>query len=140
MKKTITIIHGPNLNLLGEREVNIYGKMSFKDYLKELQAKFEEIEITFFQSNIEGEIVDQIQKTTTQGIIINAAAYSHTSIAIADALGAKNIPIVNVHISNIYSREKERHQELIAKYSNAGIYGMGFDGYQFAIEYLLKCL
>ena len=137
---SIDIIHGPNLNKLGSREVEIYGTINFEDYLQKLNDKYSEVEIHFFQSNIEGELVNQIQESTAHGIIINAAAYSHTSIAIADALGIKEIPIINLHISNIYTREKERHQELIAKYSTAGIYGMGLQGYDFAIQHLIKII
>lgn len=138
MKTKIDIIHGPNLNLLGKRQPAIYGYESFESFLSNLEDKNKDTEISLFQSNLEGEIVTKLQESNAQGIIINAAAYSHSSIAIADAIAAINIPVVNIHISNIYQREKERHKELISQYCTAGIYGMGYDGYVFALNYLKK--
>ena len=109
--KEISIINGPNLNLLGQREVSIYGTETFEDYLAKLKKKFPEINISYFQSNVEGEIVTQIQKDSNKdGIIINAGAYTHTSIAIADAISAIKAPVIEVHISNILAREEYRHK------------------------------
>lgn len=136
----IHIINGPNLNLLGSREVEIYGDKSFDEYLKELKTNFPEVTITYFQSNIEGEIIDSIHKCRkeTDGLIINAGGYSHTSVAIADALGVLSIPIVEVHISNIYKRESYRHESLTATKCIGVISGFGLPGYEMAINFLKK--
>jgi 3-dehydroquinate dehydratase-2 len=134
--KHITIIHGPNLNLLGKREPIIYGEQGFDSYLKQLQKQFANLKISYYQSNVEGELINYIQQCECDGIIINAGGYAHTSIALADAVSAINTLVVNVHISNIYSREKERHTELLAQYCVAGIYGMGLEGYNYAIHFL----
>jgi len=136
--KHIAIIHGPNLNLLGKRQPKIYGKMGFNGFLEKLKKSNDTITIAYFQSNNEGDLIDYIQNCKADGIIINAGAYAHTSIAIADAIAAIDIPTVNMHISNIYAREKERHTELLAQYCVAGIYGMGLGGYQYALEFLTK--
>lgn len=138
----IAVINGPNLNLLGVREPEIYGNQKFEDFLESLQKRYPQLEISYFQSNIEGELIDAIQRhglnEQTGGIILNPAGYSHTSIAIADAVKAVPVPVISVHISNIYSREKERHTDLIAAYSTAMICGMGLEGYALAVEYLLR--
>jgi 3-dehydroquinate dehydratase-2 len=138
----IAVINGPNLNLLGVREPGIYGDQSFEEFLVALKKRYAQVEITYFQSNIEGELIDAIQREglrpQTEGIILNPAGYSHTSIAIADAVKAVPVPVISVHISNIYSREKERHTDLIAAYSTAMVCGMGLEGYALAIEYLLR--
>lgn len=136
--KHITIIHGPNLNLLGNRQPEIYGKEGFDGYLKQLRASYDNLEISYFQSNVEGELIDYIHQSKADGIVINAGGYAHSSVALADAIAAISIPVINVHISNIYAREKERHTELLAQYCQGGIYGMGFAGYDMALNYLTK--
>ena len=135
----ILILNGPNLNLLGKREPNIYGANSFEVFLKEVKNEFSNHEIDYYQSNIEGEIIDTLQKSDQQnyaGVIINAGGYSHTSVAIADAVASISIPVISVHISNIYQRESERHKELIAQYVQGGIFGLGINGYRLAIQHL----
>lgn len=132
--KEISIINGPNLNLLGQREVSIYGSTSFEDYLEYLKKKFPELKISYFQSNVEGEIVTQIQKDSSKdGIIINAGAYTHTSIAIADAIAAIQTPVVEVHISNILSREEFRHKSFLSPVCKGTIFGFGLKGYELAL-------
>lgn len=132
--KEISIINGPNLNLLGQREVSIYGTETFEDYLAKLKKKFPEINISYFQSNVEGEIVTQIQKDSNKdGIIINAGAYTHTSIAIADAISAIQTPVVEVHISNILSREEFRHKSFLSPVCKGTIFGFGLKGYELAL-------
>ncbi|MEN9522801.1 MAG: type 3-dehydroquinate dehydratase [Bacteroidota bacterium] len=137
--KKIILINGPNLNLLGTREVNIYGSETIESINKKLQLKFTNVEFTFFQSNFEGELVDKIQlhSKSHDGLIINAGAYSHTSVAIADAISAIKIPSVSVHISNIYNRESFRHVDLISSKCNGAIIGVGTIGYEFAVDYIL---
>ena len=135
----ILILNGPNLNLLGKREPNIYGAKSFEAFLEEVKKEFSNHEIDYYQSNVEGEIIDTLQKYEQQnfsGIIINAGGYSHTSVAIADAVASISIPVISVHISNIYQRESERHKELIAQYVQGGIFGLGINGYRLAIQHL----
>jgi 3-dehydroquinate dehydratase-2 len=134
----ISIINGPNLNLTGKREPEIYGTQSLEGYFTVLAAAFPEVEFTFFQSNIEGEIVDEIQRAGqgADGIVINAGAYSHYSLAIADALRAVPAPAVEVHLSNVYSREPERHHSAIAPACVGMIAGFGPDSYRLAVEAL----
>jgi len=136
----ITIINGANLNLLGTREPEIYGNISFQNYFEELKKEFPNVEFSYFQSNIEGEIVNFIQQASknSNGIIINAGGYSHTSVVIADAIKASGKICIEVHISNIFAREKERHISLISKYVQGSIVGLGLDGYKLAIDYLIK--
>ena len=138
--KKIIIINGPNLNLLGKREPETYGNKSFNSYMKELVAEFPEIELTSFQSNVEGEIIDKIQETgfSLDGIVLNAGGYTHTSVAIADAIAAIKIPVIEVHISNVYAREEYRHQSLMAKNCKGVIAGFGLDSYKMAINSFLK--
>ena len=133
----ILIINGPNLNLLGTREPELYGDQSFEDFWASLNV--EDAEIDYFQSNIEGELIDAIQdsRLTHDGVILNAAAYSHTSIGIADAVTAIDIPVVEVHISNIYRRENFRHFTYLASRCVGTIAGLGLRGYELAIDYLL---
>ena len=133
--KKIIIINGPNLNLLGKREPETYGNKSFNSYMKELVAEFPEIELTSFQSNIEGEIIDKIQETgfSLDGIVLNAGGYTHTSVSIADAIAAIKIPVIEVHISNVYAREEYRHHSLMAKNCKGVIAGFGLDSYKMAI-------
>ncbi len=132
----IGIINGPNLNLLGKRETNIYGDKSFLTYFNTLQKKYKNIEISYFQSNIEGEIIDYIHKIGFEydGIILNAAAYTHTSVGIADAVKAVTTNVIEVHISNITNREEFRHNSYIAPYCKGVILGFGLDSYRLAIE------
>jgi 3-dehydroquinate dehydratase II len=136
----ILIINGPNLNLLGTREPQIYGKVSFEQYLLELRAQFVEHVFTYFQSNHEGDIIDCLHASIynqTEGILINAGAYTHTSIAIADALSSIAIPAVEVHISNIYLRESFRHISFLKPVCKASIVGLGLDGYAVGVEALV---
>jgi len=135
----IIIINGPNLNLLGNREPEIYGAHSFDDYFKVLQNKFSAIDISYFQSNIEGEIIDKLHEVgfNYEGIILNAAAYTHTSVGIGDAVKAIETPVVEVHISNVHAREEFRHHSYIAANAKGVIVGFGFKSYELAIESFL---
>lgn len=132
----IQIINGPNLNLLGVREPGIYGSSSFLSYFDNLRNLFPDIQIEYFQSNVEGEIINKIHETGFEfdGIILNAGAYTHTSIAIHDAIKAIKSPVIEVHISNIHSREEFRHHSAIAAACKGVIAGFGFDSYRLAIE------
>jgi 3-dehydroquinate dehydratase-2 len=134
----IQIINGPNLNLLGKREPEKYGTRSFEDYLTSLRAGFPAIKIDYFQSNIEGEIIDKIHETgfDYDGIILNAGGYTHTSVSIADAVAAVSTPVVEVHITNISSREGFRHNSIVAGYCRGSIIGLGLLGYKLAVEAL----
>lgn len=138
--KKIIIINGPNLNLLGKREPKTYGDKSFDSYLKELEVEFPFLELTSFQSNVEGEIINKIQETgfSLDGIVLNAGGYTHTSVAIADAIAAIKTPVIEVHISNVYAREEYRHQSLMAKNCKGVIAGFGLDSYKMAINSFLK--
>ena len=137
--KKILIINGPNLNLLGKREPSVYGSSKFENYLKSLKSVFPGVSITYFQSNIEGEIIDTLQKADGKytGVVLNAAGYTHTSVAIGDAVKAIEVPVVEVHISNVYSRESFRHVSYIAPSAKGVIAGFGLDSYRLAIESLL---
>lgn len=139
-KLEIVIINGPNLNLLGKREPEIYGTQSFKDYLKELAALFPQVSFQYFQSNIEGELIDHIQQIgfEVNAIILNAGGYTHTSVAIADAVAAIPSKVIEVHISQPAAREEERHLSLLAKYAHGSISGLGLYSYQAAVEYFIK--
>lgn len=136
----ISIINGPNLNLLGKREPEIYGNRSFDDFLQELRKEFENCELLFFQSNHEGELVDKIQEAEgkADALIINAAAYTHTSIAIGDAVKTLAIPVIEVHISNVFAREPERHKSMISASATGVIVGLGLNGYRLAIGHILE--
>jgi 3-dehydroquinate dehydratase-2 len=129
------IINGPNLNLLGKRETDIYGNVSFEHYLDKLKAKFPTISIDYFQSNIEGEIIDELQLTDEKydGVILNAGAYTHTSVAIADAIASMKSTVIEVHISNIMNREQFRTTSLISPKCKGTITGFGLKGYELAI-------
>jgi len=133
---TIQIINGPNLNLLGVREPDVYGCTSFDDFLPRLRACFPDVQIDYFQSNIEGELIDELQAVGFQcdGIVLNAGAYTHTSIALADCIRAISAPVVEVHISNVHQREAFRHQSMIAAACRGVICGFGLDSYRLAIE------
>ena len=135
----IHIINGPNLNLLGKREPGIYGTASFEDYYKELKSKYPELKLTYFQSNVEGELIDSIQEYgfSADGIILNAGAYTHTSVGMGDAVSAITTPVVEVHISNIYAREEYRHHSFLSGKCVGVISGLGLQGYKMAINYLL---
>ncbi|WP_442587151.1 type II 3-dehydroquinate dehydratase [Pedobacter sp. AW31-3R] len=136
----IQIINGPNLNLLGIREPGVYGNMGFEDYLKELKEKYPAIEISYYQSNVEGELINKLHETgfTYDGIIINAGGYTHTSVALADAIASIQTPVVEVHVSNIYAREEYRHVSLTGKNCKGVLTGFGMDGYRLAMESLIK--
>ena len=137
----INIINGPNLNLLGKREPDFYGNESFNLYFDQLKLKFPEIDLNYFQSNIEGEIIDQIHNVgfSSDGIILNAAAYTHTSIGIGDAIKSIKTPVIEVHISNTFAREDFRHKSYITPNSRGLILGFGLDSYRLAIEsFLIK--
>jgi len=137
----ILIINGPNLNLLGTREPNIYGATTFESFLTQVKNHFSTINIDYFQSNVEGELINILHDTESgeyTGIVLNAGGYSHTSVALADAVAAIKTPVVGVHISNIYTRENERHIELLAKYCVGGIYGLGMNGYTLAIQHFVN--
>ncbi len=136
----ITIINGPNLNLLGKREPEIYGKFSFEDYLEKLRQIYPEHTLDYFQSNSEGEIVSKIQEVgfSVDGIVLNAAAYTHTSVAIADAVAAVNAPVIEVHISNVHAREAFRHHSFVSAVARGVIVGLGLAGYKLAIDFLIE--
>lgn len=135
----IQIINGPNLNLLGVREKSIYGDASFETYLASLRQRYANIQIDYYQSNVEGEIINKIHEVgfSYDGIVLNAGAYTHTSVAIADAIAAVNNPVIEVHISNVYKREEFRHHSMLAASCKGVIAGFGMDSYRLAIESLL---
>ena len=135
----IQIINGPNLNLLGKRETSVYGTQSFEEFFEELKKRFPKVELHYYQSNVEGEIVNKIHEVgfSFDGIIINAGAYTHTSVAIHDALGGIKTPAVEVHISNVYAREEFRHKSLITSKCTGMLTGFGLEGYALAVQYLL---
>ena len=130
------IINGPNLNLLGKREPEIYGANSFDDYFKELQIKFSDVNLSYFQSNIEGEIIDKLHEVgfNYDGVVLNAAAYTHTSVGIGDAVKAIDTPVIEVHISNVHAREEFRHQSYIAANAKGIIVGFGLKSYDLAVK------
>ena len=133
----IQIINGPNLNLLGKRETSIYGSQSFEEYFETLKTRFPKFELFYYQSNVEGELVNKIHEVgfTFDGIIINAGAYTHTSVALHDALGGIKTPAVEVHISNVYAREEFRHKSLITSKCVGMLTGFGLEGYALALQY-----
>lgn len=136
----IIIINGPNLNLLGTREPEVYGSKNFDEYFSSLQFKYRELELAYFQSNIEGEIIDKLQETgfSYDGIILNAAAYTHTSVGIGDAVKAIETPVIEVHISNTFSREDYRHKSYIAPNAKGIIAGFGLQSYELALRSFLS--
>lgn len=136
----LLIINGPNLNLLGKREPNIYGNTDFQSYFKSLREKFPETELDYFQSNIEGELIDKLQQAdgSFDGVILNAAAYTHTSVGIGDAVKAISVPVVEVHISNVASREEFRHTSFISPFARGVIFGFGLEGYDLAVRSFLS--
>ncbi|WP_334057901.1 type II 3-dehydroquinate dehydratase [Polaribacter sp. P097] len=135
----IIIINGPNLNLLGKREPEIYGSQTFKEYYRTLQMKFDTVELSYFQSNIEGEIIDKLHEVgfDYDGIILNAAAYTHTSVGIGDAVKGIETPVVELHISNVHAREDFRHKSFIAPAAKGVLFGFGLKGYDLAIQSFL---
>ena len=132
----IAIINGPNLNLLGKREPEKYGAVSFENYLKDLTSRFPEISFDYFQSNIEGELINEIHRKgfTHDGIILNAGGYTHTSVAIADAIASVKTPVIEVHITNVAAREEFRHTSLIGRSCIGSVTGFGLDSYRLAVE------
>ena len=135
----IQIINGPNLNLLGVREKSIYGDTSFETYLTELKNRYPNMNITYYQSNVEGEIINKLHEVgfNYDGIVLNAGAYTHTSVAIADAIAGINTPVVEVHISNVHKREEFRHTSMLARNCVGVIAGFGLDSYRLAVEALI---
>ena len=133
----IQIINGPNLNLLGKREPSIYGSQSFEEFFSDLKKRFNGVELYYYQSNVEGEIINKIHEVgfSFDGIVLNAGAYTHTSVAIHDAIGAIKAPVVEVHISNVYAREEFRHKSLITSKCVGLLTGFGMEGYAMALEY-----
>lgn len=136
----IAIINGPNLNLLGKREVDIYGVESFDNYLKALEDKYANLELSYFQSNIEGELINEIQRVgfSSDGIIFNPGGYTHTSVALGDAIAAIITPVIEVHISNIFGREDFRKLSHVSAKAKGVISGLGLKGYELGVEYLLS--
>lgn len=136
----IQIINGPNLNLLGKREPDVYGNMDFESFFGKLKASFKGAELYYYQSNVEGEIINKLHEVgfSYDGIILNAGAYTHTSVAIHDAIGAIKTPVVEVHISNVYAREEFRHKSLITSKCVGLITGFGLEGYTMALDYLVN--
>lgn len=136
----IQIINGPNLNLLGVREKSIYGDSDFNSYLDKLKERFPAVEISYFQSNIEGELINKLHEVgfSYDGIVLNAGAYTHTSIGIADAISGITTPVIEVHISNVYKREEFRHKSMLARTCKGVIAGFGLDSYRLAIEHFAE--
>lgn len=136
----IAIINGPNLNLLGKREPSVYGSTSFEAYLSDLEALFPEIEFRYFQSNVEGELINFIQEVgfSVDGILLNAAAYTHTSVGLGDAIKAIDAPVLEIHISNTFAREDFRHQSYISPAAKGVIVGFGLDSYRLGVLSFLK--
>lgn len=134
----VIIINGPNLNLLKDRNREMYGDVSFEEYYSNLVKKFSDLNLAYYQSNVEGELINKLQESAHvyDYIIFNAGGYTHTSVAIADCVEAINIPVLEVHISNIYSREKFRHKSLLSRYCLGSIIGLGLDGYKLALEHI----
>ena len=137
----ILILNGPNLNLLGHREKSIYGSRSFEDYFEELKQDLPTLELSYFQSNTEGALIDKLHEvgfSDYKGIIFNAGAYTHTSVALSDAIKAIEVPVVEVHISNVYAREAFRHKSMIAPYCKGSISGFGLESYRMALQYFSR--
>ena len=136
----ITIINGPNLNLLGKREPDVYGDTSFEKYFESLQKKFEDVEFSYFQSNVEGELINAIQQqgTSAYGIILNPGGYTHTSVALGDAIGAITVPVIEVHISNVAAREDFRKISHVSAKCKGTITGLGLKGYELAVRFFLQ--
>lgn len=135
----VAIINGPNLNLLGKRETDIYGNMSFEQYLDSLRKKYTDVEISYFQSNVEGELINELQRVgfDYDGIVLNPGGYTHTSVAIGDAIAAIKTPVVEVHISNVHAREDFRKISHVSAKAAGSIFGLGLKGYELAIDWLI---
>ena len=135
----VIIINGPNLNLLGKRNTDIYGDISFDNYFEVLKAEFQSIQLEYFQSNLEGELINKLQEIgfSYDYIIFNAGGYTHSSVSIADCIEAIKTPVIEVHLSNIYSREEFRRKSLLAPFCKGSIVGLGLDGYKLALNYLI---
>ncbi|HLG40970.1 MAG TPA: type II 3-dehydroquinate dehydratase [Chitinophagaceae bacterium] len=140
MKKKIAIINGPNLNLLGKRETDIYGGTPFEKFFEQLQEKYPKIKFSYYQSNIEGELINELQNAgfDYDGIIFNPGGYTHTSVAIGDAIAAIKTPVIEVHISNVHAREDFRKLSHVSGKAAGSIFGLGLKGYELAVEYLLS--
>ncbi len=138
----IAIINGPNLNLLGKRETDIYGNLPFEKYLEELKSKYPQIEFSYFQTNVEGELVNELHRVgfDFDGIIINPAGYTHTSVAIGDAIAAIKTPVIEVHISNVHAREDFRKLSHVSGKSVGSIFGLGLKGYELAVEWFVSSI
>jgi 3-dehydroquinate dehydratase II len=136
----IAIINGPNLNLLGKRETDIYGNMPFESYFSELKARYPDVQFDYFQSNVEGELINQLQRLGYEydGIVLNPGGYTHTSVAIGDAIAAIKTPVVEVHISNVHAREDFRKLSHVSGKSVGSIFGLGLKGYELAIQWFLR--
>lgn len=134
----ILIVNGPNLNLLGQRDVQMYGSRSFDDYFLELKNQFPGVELVSFQSNVEGELINILQQSTADGIILNAGGYTHTSVAIRDCIDAIAVPVVEVHLSNIAKRESFRHESMITSVCAGSIMGFGLRSYELAVKYFVS--
>ncbi len=139
-QQKIRIINGPNLNLLGTREPDIYGRQTFEQVFNVFQKEFPQLELDYFQSNVEGELINSLHEAakTRQGVVLNAGAYTHTSVALGDAVKAIGIPVIEVHISNIFSREDFRHVSFIAPHCAGSIMGFGIDSYRLALKYFAE--
>ena len=139
MKRRIEVINGPNLNLTGLREPEIYGRVTMEEMVSNLRERFPQVEIGYYQSNVEGEIINRLHEVgfSVDGIVLNAGGYSHTSVAIHDAIAAITTPVVEVHISNIFAREEYRRHSLLSDVCRGVICGLGLDGYRFAVESFL---
>ncbi len=133
----ILIINGPNLNLLGKREPEIYGSLSFDDYFSSLEKKYPDLNLHYFQSNVEGKLIDKLHEVgfSFDGIVLNAGAYTHTSIALADAIAGIKTPVIEVHISNVYARERFRHHSYLSPHCTGCIIGFGLEGYDMAVRF-----
>ena len=138
--KKIAIVNGPNLNLLGTRETDIYGDMSFEKFLKQLKKKYPKTKFSYFQSNVEGELINELQRVGADhdGIVFNPAGYTHTSVAIGDAIAAIKTPVVEVHISNVHAREEFRKLSHVSAKAAGSIIGLGLKGYELALQYLMN--
>lgn len=138
--KHIEIINGPNLNLTGKREPEIYGHVTMEEMVEDLRKRFPDVKIGYYQSNVEGELINRLHEVgfTADGIILNAGGYSHTSVAIHDAIAAITAPVVEVHISNIYAREEYRRHSLLSDVCRGMVCGLGLEGYKYALDYLVK--
>ena len=140
MMKKILILNGPNLNLLGKREPAVYGNQNFDEYYQTLSLRYTNVLLSYYQSNVEGELINKLHEIGFEydGVIFNAGGYTHTSVAIADAVAAIDTPVVEVHISNVHAREDYRHHSLMAKNCIGSINGLGMQGYELALQYFLS--